>query len=104
VKKVFVLLLLLFAGAAYGAELIARQGNDFVRAFTHIACPKEIADTLPNMPKMGDFFYGEVQFNGVDYKVCWRMMGNAILLHYPDGDQGIVPLTELKPVLNVNAN
>jgi hypothetical protein len=36
-------------------------------------------------------------FQGQRFQACWRLVGNAAHLVYEDGDQGIIPTTELKP-------
>jgi hypothetical protein len=37
---------------------------------------------------------------GQTFAACWRMAGGVAHLLYEDGDQGIVPMAELKPELS----
>jgi hypothetical protein len=37
---------------------------------------------------------------GQTFTACWRVVGNAAHLLYEDGDQGIIPLAELKPEMS----
>ena len=36
---------------------------------------------------------------GQSFAGCWRVMGNAAHLLYEDGDEGLIPLSDLKPAL-----
>ena len=36
---------------------------------------------------------------GQAFTGCWRVMGNAAHLLYEDGDEGLIPLSDLKPEL-----
>ena len=48
----------------------------------------------------GDYRAATAQFQGQSYVACWRTMGNVAHLVYEDGDQGIIPMQELKPALS----
>jgi hypothetical protein len=37
--------------------------------------------------------------DGQTFNACWRPVGNAAHLMYEDGDQGLIPLSDLKPEL-----
>ena len=48
----------------------------------------------------GEFRAASAVFQGQRFQACWRMMGNAAYLIYEDGDQGVIPASELKPELS----
>jgi hypothetical protein len=47
----------------------------------------------------GEFHAASAVFQGQKFQACWRMVGNAAYLVYEDGDQGLIPASELKPDL-----
>ena len=100
-KFILLAILAAFTSPAF-ADAIARQGSDWVR-ITASACTdaevlERIAAASPGDKNAHlDFRAGTSSFQGQLYVHCWRPAGNVIHLMYGDGDQGIVPVGELKP-------
>lgn len=97
--RALILAALVAASPAF-ADLEARQGSDRVR-FMESACTDEtvLARIEPTARK--EYRAAAAHFQGQDYAACWRPSGNVMHLVYADGDQGIVPMQDLKPVLDV---
>ncbi|MCE3269824.1 MAG: hypothetical protein K0S57_221 [Ramlibacter sp.] len=83
---------------AFAQELVARQGDDSVR-LSDSACKSELVlgRLEPGVAKQ--YRSASALFQGQRFVACWRLVGNAAHLVYEDGDQGIIPATELKPDL-----
>jgi hypothetical protein len=95
------LILLLLAPLALAGERVVRQGADEVRVFDS---PCVSAETIGRIPEKDREGWNKVQgrFNGQRYFGCWRPLGDsAIHILWDDGDQGVIPLIELKPVLDI---
>lgn len=79
------------------ADSIARQGSDWVRLTLK---PCEDAQVVAVMQAQGlkpeDFRAGLGHFGGQDFAACWRPAGGGAALVYGDGDQGYVPVGDLK--------
>ena len=89
----------LVAAPSFAQDLIARQGDDSVR-LSEDTCKSELVLSRLE-PGMSDQFHAaSAVFQGQRFQACWRMMGNTAYLIYEDGDQGIIPATELKPELS----
>jgi hypothetical protein len=72
------------------ADYIARQGNDYVRL-----TDKPCALNLPQKDKMLAAF---AVINGKSFNACWApVAGQQIGLLYEDGDQGLLPMSDLVP-------
>ena len=84
---------------AFAEDLVARQGNDTVRL---AAAPCESKQVLGRLePKEHrEYKAASAVFQGQNFVACWRDMGNVAFLVYEDGDQGIIPMAELKSELN----
>ena len=88
----------LAASPVFAQDLIARQGNDSVR-LSEAECRSEPVLNRLEPAVAGEFRAASAEFQGQRYQACWRMMGNAAYLIYEDGDQGVIPVQELKPEL-----
>lgn len=100
-KKPLLLLALIAAIPCLAAERIARQGDDEVHVFDS---PCVSAQTIARIPENAREGWGKVQgrYQGERFFGCWRPMGDAaVFILWEDGDQGIIPLQELKPALEV---
>lgn len=95
---VFCAALATFAVASSAQELIARQGEDSVR-LSDAACKSELVLSRLEPGQADEFRAASAVFQGQRFQACWRMMGNAAYLVYEDGDQGVIPASELKPEL-----
>ena len=88
----------LAAAPTFAQELIARQGDDSVR-LSDTACRSELVLRRLDPSAAGEYKAASAQFQGQRFTACWRMMGNVAHLVYEDGDQGLIPVQELKPEL-----
>jgi hypothetical protein len=83
---------------SFAQELVARQGDDSVR-LSEAACNSELVLRRIDPAAAGEYKAASAVFQGQRFTACWRMMGNVAHLVYEDGDQGIIPVAELKPDL-----
>ena len=86
------------AAPAFAEQLVARQGNDSVR-LSDAACKSELVLARLEPRSHEQYRSASAHFQGQNFVACWRMMGNVAHLIYEDGDQGIIPMQELKPEL-----
>jgi hypothetical protein len=84
-----------------GADAIARQGADWVR-MTALPCKQEsvIAQIELQGEDPKDFRAASAELNGHLFSACARPLWErgVILIRYEDGDAGLVPFGEFKPV------
>ena len=83
---------------AFAQELVARQGDDSVR-LSDSACQSQLVLGRLEPAVAKQYRAASAVFQGQRFQACWRLVGNAAHLVYEDGDQGIIPATELKPDL-----
>ena len=95
---VFCAVVAAFAAPSFAQELVARQGDDSVR-LSDTACTSDQVLRRLEPGTAGDYKAASAVFQGQRFNACWRMMGNVAHLVYEDGDQGIIPVQELKPEL-----
>lgn len=94
-------LLIALAAAPAHADAMARQGEDWVRI---TALPCSDAGVLAQIQAAGDdpadYRAANARFAGQAYAACWRPMWarRTAFLRYADGDAGLVPFAELKPI------
>ena len=86
------------AAPCFAQELVARQGDDSVRLSDN-ACSSELVLRRLDPASASEYKAASAVFQGQRFTACWRMMGNVAHLVYEDGDQGIIPVAELKPEL-----
>lgn len=83
------------------ADAVARTGSDWVRV-TANACADEkvLAHIREARQSPEDFRAAVAYFGGQHFSACWRPMfeHQRALIWYEDGDQGLVPFGDLKPV------
>ena len=89
----------LVAVPAFADDLVARQGGDTVRLNEKPCTSEMVLRQLPT-DLHGEFKAASAVVDGKTFTACWRMAGNAAYLVYEDGDQGVIPLAELKPELS----
>lgn len=85
-------------GAANAETLTARQGNDSVTLYEKPCTNPDIVKRL-NDGVVQDFQAASAVFQGQSYQACWIPSGNVVYLIYEDGDQGMIPVQELRPAL-----
>ena len=86
------------AAPVFADQLVARQGSDSVR-LSDGACKSELVLSRLEPKLREDYRAASAYFQGQSFVACWRIMGNVAHLVYEDGDQGIIPMQELKPEL-----
>lgn len=99
--KAFVLCAALAAVATFASAeetLVARQGDDSVRLADSPCSSDQVLARLPS-EHQGDYRAATAVFQGQNFVACWRSMGGVAHLVYEDGDQGIIPMAELRPEL-----
>ena len=95
----FVLLCAALAAApAMAGELVAHQGGDTVR-LGEGPCTSEAVLGRIETRLHPHYKAASAVVQGQTFTACWRVSGHAVHLIYEDGDQGIVPVDELKPEL-----
>lgn len=98
-KSVLVLCAALAASTVFAESLVARNGNDSVRLVDGPCTSELVLGRL--QPQMhGQYKAASAVVEGQNFVACWRVVGNSAHLLYEDGDQGIIPLAELKPELS----
>lgn len=79
------------------ADAIAKHGNDWVR-ITALGCKNEaVRKQIEALGRDPLDFRAAAHFGGKDWAACWIPRGQAIHLIYEDGDQGLIPIGDLKP-------
>lgn len=79
---------------AFAEDLVAREGDDSVR-LADAPCESQVIMKL--VPEShAEYKKAQATVKGQSYVACWREMGNVAHLIYEDGDQGIIPMGDLK--------
>lgn len=86
------------AAPSFAQELVARQGGDSVR-LSDAACSSDLVLARVEAGARDEYKQASAHFQGQNFTACWRVMGNVAHLVYEDGDQGIIPMQELRPEL-----
>lgn len=87
------------AAPAMADELVARNGDDSVR-LGEAPCTSQLVLSRLDKQMHEQYKNASASVGGQQFSACWRVVGNAAHLLYEDGDQGIIPLAELKPELS----
>ena len=98
-KTVLLLCAALAAAPVMADDLIARNGSDSVR-LGEAPCTSQLVLGRLQPQMHPQYKAAQAQVDGQNFVACWRVVGNAAHLLYEDGDQGIIPLAELKPELS----
>jgi hypothetical protein len=91
-------LVMLFVTGLALADAEARQGSDFVRITARPCSDPNVLRHIPDSGRQLDFRAATGTFSGQTYSACWTPLRGGIGLVYEDGDQGVVPQADLKPV------
>lgn len=98
--RALLLVLLLVAFPASAGELVAKRGDDEVRLFDSPCIHGGTLGQIP--PAMREQFHKATgRFNGQMFYGCWIPRGDMAVVLWEDGDQGLIPLAELKPTTNI---
>lgn len=91
--------LALTAAPVMAGSLVARHGGDTVRLADEPCTSEPVLALLePELQPLYKAATAVVQ--GHAFAACWRRAGSTAHLLYEDGDQGVVPLADLKPELS----
>jgi hypothetical protein len=96
--RLFLLCAALAAAPAMAGDLVARQGGDSVRLVDE-PCKSELVLALLEPRIQPEYKAASAVVQGRTFAGCWRKTGDVVRLLYEDGDEGIVPVTDLKPEL-----
>ena len=97
-KAVITLCAALALAPAFAEDLVAREGNDSVR-LASAPCENQTVLKLVEPNTHSEYKAATATVQGQSFVACWRAMGNVAHLVYEDGDQGIIPIGELKAEL-----
>lgn len=97
--RVVLLCAALAAAPAMAGDLVVRHGSDTVR-LADGPCTSELVLGLLGPRLQSQYKAASAVVNGQTFAACWRKTGSVAHLLYEDGDQGIVPLADLKPELS----
>jgi hypothetical protein len=75
------------AAPSFADDLVARRGSDTAR----------LTDAAQARPA---FRAALVEVQGQTFQACWGTTGDAIYLLFEDGDEGLIPVNELKTELS----
>jgi hypothetical protein len=98
-KRILVLCAALAVVPVFAEDLVARNGNDSVR-LAEGPCTSELVLSRLQPQMHVQYKAASAVVEGQTFTACWRVVGNAAHLLYEDGDQGIIPLAELKPEMS----
>lgn len=97
-RNVLLLSAALAVAPAFAEQLVARSGDDSVRLSETPCTSQQVLGQL--QPGTHELYKSaSAVVSGTTFNACWRVVGNAAHLLYEDGDQGVIPLSELKPEL-----
>lgn len=88
------------AAQAQTTDLVAYQGTNAIR-LTEAACTDD-AVLQQLAPELRPYFRSAwAQVEGKRYNACWGTLPTAVILVYEDGDQGLVPLSDLRVPMDI---
>lgn len=97
--------LALAAGPLLAGDRVATQGTDTVRlkdgpcAFNSVL--ERIKQTGDREIQGSEWKAASATLGGKSYEVCWRDVGGVAHLVYEDGDQGLIPESDLKAEITI---
>ena len=83
---------------AFANDLVAYSGGDSVHLSDSPCRNVQVLGTLP-AEMHADLRAAAAVLKGQAFTGCWRVIGNTAHLLYEDGDEGLIPLSDLKPDL-----
>jgi hypothetical protein len=86
------------AAPVFAQDLVARQGSDAVHLGEGPCTSQPVLKLID--PKLQTKYHAATAtVQGRTFAACWALTANGAHLMYEDGDQGLVPLSDLKPEL-----
>lgn len=96
-RSILVAAALAAAGPSH-ADAIARHGADWVRLTLQACKDPRVVPVVEAAGEHPDGMRAAVaHLGGRDCIACWRPAPGGAFLLYEDGDQGLVPLSDLRP-------
>ncbi|HVZ46672.1 MAG TPA: hypothetical protein VHA82_22895 [Ramlibacter sp.] len=89
----------LVAAPVFADDLVARNGDDSVR-LSEGKCTSELVLARLEPQTQTEYKAATAVVGGQQFQACWHVVGNSAHLMYEDGDQGLIPLEDLKPELS----
>jgi hypothetical protein len=86
------------AEAAGPVDFIARQGSDSVIIHTTSACSNEKIIARAPERFRDSLVSAKGHFQGKDFDACAFPYGESVYVLYDDGDNGMIPMSEFKPL------
>jgi hypothetical protein len=86
------------------ADSEARVGSDWVRISANPCKNEEVLKHLKDAGENSlDYRAATASWQGQGYQACWKplMAQQMVYVRYSDGDQGLVPFRDLKPVKDI---
>lgn len=98
-------LLVVFGLPAFGMDVIARQGDASV-TLHDTDCPADLhatfaldANVIMMQMDIREAHAATYSSGASQVRACWVPMGESrVYLRYEDGDVGVIPMTDFKPV------
>lgn len=88
----------LVVAPAFANDMVAYSGRDSIHLSDTPCSNEQVLGQLPRQMH-AHFRAASAVLEGRSFAGCWRVMGNAAHLVYEDGDEGLIPLSDLKPAL-----
>lgn len=97
-RRALFLAFALSAASAF-ADSEFRQGADSVRITAKPCADDKVLRLIPPA-EHADYRAARAEVAGTSYSGCWRPIfeKEAVYLRYEDGDQGLIPFRDLKPL------
>jgi hypothetical protein len=86
----------LAAAPAMAGDMVATDGGDTVR-LVDVPCTSEQILSLLEPRLHAQYKAASAVVQGRNFDACWRQQGSVVHLLYEDGDEGLVPMADLKP-------
>lgn len=101
VMKTWAVLCAAMVGASgMATELVSYQGKNVIH-LADGACTSETVLKRLGPEMQGQFMAASAELDGESFKACWRATPVGAHLIYEDGDQGLVPLERIKPLVSI---
>lgn len=85
---------------AQAGELVAYDGKDTIRLTDAPCASQTVLSHVPDVVRP-EFMKANVVLHGEKFTACWRITPVAAHLVYEDGDQGLVPLSQLETTVDI---
>ena len=87
------------AAPAFADDLVAREGRNEIR-LAAAPCASQTVQALLSV-QSPNYQAASATVDGQKFEGCWRKVGDVVHVVYEDGDQGIIPVADLKNAISV---